>query len=230
MLKAVVFDLDGVIVDSEPIHYQAFLEVARERGAQFDYETYLQRYVGYDDRDGFAAILADTGVTLPASDTQQLIHNWCLKKGEVFASIVARGLQPMPGVLALIEQIADSMPLAIATGASREDAHLILSGMNLQHRFNPIITAADVVHSKPDPQTYSLAVDQLAQRHRHLRLRPENCLAIEDTTAGIASARAAGLQTLAVASTSPAHVLQKAHRVVPSLENVSPDHLHRWFG
>lgn len=227
MLKAVVWDFDGVIVDSEPTHYRAFAQVARQLDVQFSWEEYLDRYIGYDDRDVFRILLAESGKADQGSND---VSGLCAEKAEIFDQIVAQGIEPMPGALGLIDSAGRQIPLAISSGATRRDIDLILGTLGLLDRFDTIVTADDVARSKPDPQSYAVAVRGLAQRRPELELAPDNCLAIEDTAAGIQSARDAGLMTLGVAYTGPAELLHAAHRVVDTLEGLDIEQLQEWFG
>ena len=227
MLKAIVWDFDGVIVDSEPMHYRAFAQVAMELDTQFSWEEYLDRYIGYDDRDVFRILLTESGKANQGSDD---VPGLCAKKAEIFDEIVAQGIEPMPGAVELIDSAGRQMPLAISSGATQRDIDLIMGRLGLLDRFDTIITADDVARSKPDPQGYAMAVSGLAQRRPELELAPDNCLAIEDTAAGIQSARDAGLMTLGVAYTGPAELLHAAHRVVDTLEGLDIEQLQEWFG
>lgn len=244
MPQAIIFDFDGVLVDSEPLHYRAFLRTAKEQGfdVDFTYETYLKRYVGFDDRDGFRAMLEDAGalaatagpgaesraVAVDAAD--EAVAGLCAQKQRVFNTIVAEGVALVPGVLELLASLPAGLPVAVASGATREDIDLILAAINLTDRFEVIVSATDVTRSKPDPETYRSAFEQLAARHKGVAMSPARCLAIEDTPTGIASARAAGLQTLAIETTTSRSELMTAHRVVEGLEGVAFDTLVEWFG
>lgn len=226
MLKAIVFDFDGVIVDSEPAHFRAFAEAAKSIHYEFDYQHYLGAFVGFDDRDAFRAMLRDRGH--PPDERQ--IAQLCRLKHAAFERLVGKAVSAIPGAVPLIQESHGQLPLAIASGATMLDIELILGGLNLRDRFQIIVSADHVGRSKPDPQTYVRAVEQLAARHGELALSPCDCLAIEDTSIGIDSARAAGLLTLAVATTAPAARLRTAHRVEPSLEGVTLARLREWFG
>ena len=226
MLKAIVFDFDGVIVDSEPLHYQAFLALARGFGLDFTYEEYARKYIGYDDRDAFRAMLVELDGSHVDEDRLAELGR---KKSDVFQSIADAGVRAYPGVLDLIHRAAAVMPLAIASGATRKDLELVLGKFGLGDRFEPIVSADDVAHSKPDPQTYVLAVRGLARRHRGLAIQPVDCLAIEDTAAGIDSARAAGLRTLGVAHTGPASQIGHADQVVAALADLDLETLRGWY-
>lgn len=225
-MQAIIFDFDGVIVDSEPLHYQAFLEVVEPLGKSFDYETYLQKYVGLDDRDFFKEVLAEAlgdCEVVTSSQLSVLIE----QKQRKFNEIVASGVKTIPGSLKLIDEAASAMPIAIASGATREDIDLILSQLGYADRFEVIVSANDVAKSKPDPATYAQAVEQL--RAKGYDLQAKRCLAIEDTAAGIASARGSGLQVLGLTTTGPASLLTEAGRVVDTLEDVNVETLKSWF-
>jgi HAD superfamily hydrolase (TIGR01509 family) len=225
MLKAIVFDFDGVLVDSEPLHFQAFAQVARTIGFHFDYQRYLADFVGFDDRDSFRHMLTELGK--PADE--QRIADLCARKQDAFADLARRGVPTIPGAIELVHEAAAKMPIAIASGATALDIDLIIRGLRLRDCFEVIVAADHVRQSKPHPQTYALAVEQLAARHNGLDLTAAHCLAIEDTAFGIQSARAAGLLTLGLATTGPAENLHQAHRVEPSLAGVSLSQLHHWF-
>lgn len=227
MLKAIVFDFDGVIVDSEPAHYRAFLQIAQPLGLTFSYEQYLKDYVGFDDRDAFRHIFTQLG--RPSPDDAQLAR-LIEDKAQAFEDIVDQGMDTIPGVLDLIAQAkAEGFPIAIASGATRRDIDHILKGLKLSGGFDPIITADLVEYSKPDPTSYALAVKGLAARLPALNIQPGDCLAIEDTAAGIASARGAGLMALGLTTTGSADKLGQAQRVIPNLQGVTLEKLREWF-
>jgi len=229
MLKAIVFDFDGVIVDSEPLHYRAFLNIAERFGVRFTYQEYLERYVGYDDRDAFRVMLGlKPGETGSATD-QQRVSELVEAKAEAFEKVVAEGVEPIRGVIELIQAAAAAVPIAVASGATSRDIQLILGRLGLAPHFETIVSADMVKRSKPDPASYALAVQALAKRHPAAGIEPDVCLAIEDTAAGIESARAAGLMTLGLTTTAPAARLHRAQRVIEHFEGVSFEQLRAWF-
>lgn len=225
MLKAVVFDFDGVIIDSEPLHYEAFVSVARGFGVDFTYLEYVQKYIGYDDRDGFRAMLAEAVDEIADDDRIAALGR---QKRERFAQAVVRGVAVFPGARSLIEHIGAALPIAIASGATRNDIDLILDAVQLKDRFECVISADDVACSKPDPESYVLAVNGLTRLHPELAIAPRDCLSLEDTDAGIQSAREAGLWTLGVAHGTESQSLCRADRVVPSLEGLTLEILQTW--
>ncbi|MDX1683369.1 MAG: HAD family phosphatase [Phycisphaeraceae bacterium] len=222
MIEAIVFDFDGVLVDSEPLHYRAFLTAAGSFDLAYDYPTYLDRYVGYDDRQGFEAMLRDAGYDQAADDAPG-IAELIRKKADDFERLAAEETEPMPGAVELVRAVADRWPLAIASGATQQDIAVMLDQIGLADAFGVIVAADDVARSKPDPQTYRKAVEQLS-------VTPGAAVAIEDTPDGISSAKKAGLRTVAVASTMGADQLEEAERLVDDLTELSPDKLEAWFG
>lgn len=228
MLKAIVFDFDGVLVDSEPLHYEAFRDVMRPLGVDFDYRWYLAELVGFDDRDAFAHVLR-TRLDADAPARATPIDELCQRKQDAFERRVRGGIEPIPGAIELVDQAGAQMPIAIASGAVMNDIAVIVEALGRAEAFEEVITADQVARSKPDPESYALAVRRLAERHPDLALSPAECLAIEDTAAGLASARGAGLRTLGLTTTHPADQLDAAERVVDSLTDLSLDDLRAWF-
>lgn len=233
MIRAMIFDFDGVLVDSEPLHYQAFIDVLEPLGITFSYSEYVEVYLGFDDRDALSHALqhhAQRGLTPEES------ADLCQKKQQAFEAVISRGISPIPGAIELVRRVAAQMPVAIASGATRRDIDLILAGIMPDHPFAAIVTADDVAKSKPDPTTYRLAAEQLGSAITASTpanaepLRPNQVVAIEDTAAGLASARSAGLWTLGVLTTCPASALHQAHRIVEDYGQITPEALQQWFG
>ena len=224
MLQAIVFDFDGVIVDSEPLHYQAFVLVGKSIGFEFTYEQYLATYIGFDDRDAFRVMLGAAGQRVDADRIAQL----CQQKQMAFDAVTQMGHRrntlALPGALALIDEChRTDLPRAIASGATRQDIDLMLKLLERQDRFEVIVTADDVARSKPDPASYATAVQRLG-------LDPVSALAIEDTVAGLTSARDAGLMTLGVCTTADRETLEpNADRVIEDLTGVDLEQLRQWF-
>lgn len=228
MLRAIVFDFDGVIVDSEPLHYRTFLRVAQGLGMSFDYDEYLERFIGFDDRDAFRSMLGlPTGVEGSDADRRR-VAALVEEKADAFEAVVAEGIEPIPGVIELVKSAAAAGPIAIASGATTRDITLILGRLGLSHLFKTIVTADMVTRSKPDPASYAMAVNLLGVATPGLM--PSQCLAIEDTAAGLESARGAGLFTVGVTTTGPASKLHRAHRVIDGFAGLTMDQLRTWVG
>ncbi len=217
-LQAVIFDCDGILVDTEPIHYRAFQEVLEPLELGFDYEHYMRAYIGFDDRDAFAEAFREKGKILDAHQLSGLME----AKNRVLQSIVTRGINSFPGVVTLIEELLrHNVPLAVASGALRDEVEAFTTTLSIRHAFRVIVAADDVARSKPDPETYLAAMEKMRIHGGVADLEPSRCIAIEDTPAGIASARAAGLCVMAVTNSFGAESLGEAHQVVPSLTRVN---------
>lgn len=204
MLSAVIFDFDGVIVDTEPFHHRAFMEVLRPLGISCSWPEYLEQYAGFDDRDAFRSFFCNAGKSLNKGTLKDLLA----AKAQAFAQIVAGGVTPYPGVLGLIRTLAYDLPLGLCSGAVRSDILPILAQLGLENDFRAIVTADDVPVSKPDPACYRLTLQKLGCLAPDLCSCINGCLAIEDTPTGITAARGAGLSVLAVTNNYPAERLR----------------------
>ncbi|TWJ17078.1 HAD family hydrolase [Geobacter argillaceus] len=213
MLKAVIFDFDGIIVDTEPLHYRAFQEILEPLGLGYSWDEYVARYMGFDDRDAFVEAFAVAGRQLSPEALEQLID----RKARIFQEVIASGVTPYPGVVRLATELAGEVPVALCSGALPSDILPILSQFSLDKVFAVVVTASDVAASKPDPASYRLAVERLQAAFPTHGIAPSSCLAIEDTPAGIASANGAGVRVVAVTNSYPADRLLSASKVVDSL-------------
>jgi len=213
MLDAVIFDFDGVIADSEPVHCDAIREVAATVGVTISDDDYQSIYIGFDDRDAFREVLRQAG---RAAD-EAVVAAMCEAKAEAFDRLAGKGVPAIGGALELARAVkAAGVPMAIGSGATRHEIELMLDGMGAGELFEVMATADDVARSKPDPQTYRLAVERLAE-HVGRGIEPGRAVAIEDTAAGVASAKAAGLAVVGVTTTGPAAKLAEAHAVWETL-------------
>ncbi len=212
MIQAIVFDFDGVLADSEPLHLRAAQEVLARYGIALTADEYYGQYVGFDDVGMFERLGAVHGIEMDA----ERIAGFIEEKAEVFDALVGSGDVLYPGAVALVESLGAEFPLGIASGALKHEIRLILRGNNLEDRFRFIVAAGDTPRSKPAPDPYRRA----AELHG---LAPNHCLAIEDTVGGIESAKTAGLWCLAVPHTYPAAELTTADLVVPNLAAITPE-------
>jgi beta-phosphoglucomutase len=215
MLDAVIFDFDGIIVDTEPLHYKAFQEILVPLGLGFSWEVYLETYMGFDDRDAFREAFRIAGRPLSDAELKPLIAG----KGDAFLRIVSAGAAAYPGVVELIRSVSGNLPLALCSGAMRSDIDPILAQLGLTGVFDTMVTADEVEASKPDPESYRLALSRLQEIFPG-RIEASRGIAIEDTPAGIQSASGAGLRVLAVTNSYPAEKLTGACRVVDSLAGI----------
>lgn len=217
-LTAVIFDCDGVLADTEPLHYRAFQEVLGPLGLGHDYEHYLKCYVGFDDRDAFLRILGDSGrPTEPG-----LLHDLIRAKNKALLRLSSAGISSFPGVMELVDELAAAkVPLAVASGSLHHEVMAFLRALELESAFSAIVASDDVSRSKPDPETYVTAVHKLRERKGMTDIDLGRTIAVEDTPAGIQSARGAGLFVIGVANSYPSSRLSGAHHVVESMTELN---------
>jgi beta-phosphoglucomutase-like phosphatase (HAD superfamily) len=219
MLHAIVFDFDGVLADSEPLHFEVFRQVLAEAGVTLTPEAYYDKYLGYDDLGAFQAVLRDEGRPHDEASVASLVA----AKADRFPRLVDGRDVLFPGVAAAMRRFATEVPLAIASGALPHEIELILDGAKLRDAFHVIVGAGDTPRSKPAPDPYARAVELLQARG----LVPagadaaSHCVAIEDSHWGIESAKAAGLACIAVTTSYDAGELGAADLVVPRVDALS---------
>ncbi|HXE97942.1 MAG TPA: HAD family phosphatase [Dongiaceae bacterium] len=214
--EAVIFDFDGVIVDTEPLHYAAFQKTLEPLGLRFSWQEYIETYIGFDDRDAFRHAFSSKGTILSQDKLYSLIE----QKAAFFRDVVAAGVPVYPGVLDLIFHLhAHKIPLAICSGALRSDIDPILAMLGISEYFGVIVAADDVAVSKPDPECYQLAFQRLQSAQQN-GFSKDATIAIEDTPAGISAAKAAGLTVYAVTNSYPAARLDQATFVTDSLSTL----------
>ncbi len=217
---AIVFDFDGVLVDSERLHCETMAEAMAGDGPAFDWVFYRANLMGLDDRGAFARLLARAGIEPAPEEIRRRIE----RKAALFARHADEGRVPAyPGAAAFVRACAAAAPVGLCSGALRSDIDPVLASLGIAECFAETVTADDVERSKPDPASYRLCVERLAARFPECGIEPAACVAIEDTTDGIASARGAGLIVLGVATNLPPAALLKAGAadVVDSLERLT---------
>ena len=190
MPRAIVFDFDGVLVDTEPLHFAAFREVLPDFGITLSRGTYFSRYVGMSDEEILRRVLSDQDRHLVPEQVRQLLHN----KDIAYRRQIEPGIALVSGAEALIQRASRRWVPAICSGSKRVEIEHILRRADILSFFSVIVTTEDVTVSKPAPAGYLLAIARLQE---HVPgLRPTDCLAIEDSTAGITAAKRAGMRTL----------------------------------
>lgn len=224
-LQAIVFDFDGVIADSEPLHLKAFQQALAEDDLVLERDEYLARYLGYDDVGMFEALARARGLAWTDRHVTALVA----RKGMKLQAMLARGDVLFPGAAAFIRAAAAEVPVAIASGALRHEIVQIVEAAGLGDLFPVIVASGDTPTSKPSPAPYVMAFEQL-QRAVTRTMDARRCVAIEDSVWGLESARGAGLRCVGVATSYTAAELIGAELVVDGLHTLTMPMLDRLCG
>lgn len=222
MLKAIIFDFDGVLADTEPLHFRMFQQVLQDEGLPLSEHDYYQKYVGFDDKGCFHAVLSEHGRPVPSETIQQLVE----RKAALMLGHITTTRVVYPGVVEFVKNVAGHYRLAIVSGALRHEIELILKTAGMRDDFEHITAAEDVQDGKPAPGGYLHALRSLS---RHAPLLASECLVIEDTLFGIQAAHAAGMRCLAVSTTFPPDRLGIADAVTATLKSYDLEPLVRRF-
>lgn len=208
MIRAVIFDFNGVLVDDEHLHFAMFREVLAAEGVAITERDYHERYLGLDDRGCFEAALSDGGQEAGRERVDTLIA----RKAVRYAEEAGTGLRFFPGAADCLAALAVRWPLAINSGALRPEIEFALGLIGCRERVAAIVSAEDTSRCKPDPQGYLLALEALREdASSGLRdLAAAECLVIEDSLAGVASAKGAGMYAVGVSNTYQANELEGA--------------------
>lgn len=210
---AIVFDFDGVIVDSEPAH-AASIEIALATiGLGFPHKDDYSRYIGRGDRDVMTEIAADQGRELTPAEMQRLVE----AKSRAFLDLARAGtIRPYAGSVELIHAAAEAGPVAVCSGSERAIVEPVLESLGLLPVFRTVVTASDVPRPKPDPTGYLLAAERLG-------VRPGRAVAIEDSPTGVRAAVAAGYRVHGVCHSFPRERLVEAHRIHQTTRDLTLD-------
>jgi beta-phosphoglucomutase len=213
--RAVLFDFDGVLVNSEPLHFFAFSEVLKSEDVELTEDEYYRDLIGFDDRGAFRHVFQKRNLTLEPRTLLSLMA----RKSEVMMDFIhRRQFQALPGVEEFVRTLWRRCPLAICSGGLRDEIEGMLEGIALRDCFGVIVAAEDVEVGKPDPSGYVLAARLLSEKHKLPKpLKPADCLVVEDAPTVIRSVKSVGFPTLAVASSYPEAKLTEANWIVKSL-------------
>ncbi|MBI4784500.1 MAG: HAD family phosphatase [Oscillatoriophycideae cyanobacterium NC_groundwater_1537_Pr4_S-0.65um_50_18] len=229
-LKAVLFDFNGVIINDEPLHQKLIEQILLEENLRPKAGEFRQFCLGRSDRACLKDLLANRGRVV----TEDYMTNLIARKSRAYQQQLAEidKLPIYPGLSDLIFQIrAAQMPMAIVSGAVRSEIDLVLNRVDLAPYFPVIVSGDEIQTSKPDPEGYLLGVDRLNQHYPNLHLKPQECLAIEDTPAGIQAAKQAGMQVVGVANSYPFHMMQRqSNWAVDYLSELEFDRVREVYG
>lgn len=194
---ATLFDFNGVLVDDEAVHLEAFREVVRPLGIELEDAVYAERYLGFDDAGAFRAMLGDAGLPATHEDVTRLIE----AKRPAYMARIATSLVIFEGARELVVRRADLGAVGIVSGALRHEIEHALGVMKIRDRVSFIVSAEDTTECKPHPEGYRLGIE-------HLGIEPttavlDGIVVLEDSLAGITAAKRAGLRCAGVATSYP---------------------------
>ena len=212
-LQAIVFDFDGVIADSEPLHLRAYQQALAEEGIELSRQEYFARYLGYDDVGMLQQLASDRGIAM----TSRRITALVALKGQKLQDMLRADSVLFPGAREFVRNAAAAVPIAIASGALRHEIDEIIAAAGVADLFSVIVASGDTPESKPSPAPYLLAFERLRQASGN-GLDPRRCVAIEDSRWGLQSAQGAGLRRVGVTNSYPAQELPGAELIVDGLK------------
>jgi HAD superfamily hydrolase (TIGR01509 family) len=204
--RAVIFDFNGTLSDDEPVLYRIYAELFAEHGRPLSERDYYDRLAGHSDAE-----IVHRWLGL-RDDAEAVVNQRVIR----YRELVADGSTITPGVRRAVASAAARVPVAIVSGASAAEIRPVVAAAGLEATFTTVVTADDVRHAKPHPEGYEIALGRLDGRAPGLR--PHEVTVLEDTEAGIAAAKAAGMRCLAVGRTLPADRLAAADEIVPGID------------
>jgi HAD superfamily hydrolase (TIGR01509 family) len=229
MLRALLFDFNGVLVNDEPVHLELFRKVLEEEGLSLETDDYYRDYLGLDDRGCLSAVLARAG----RPPSPQLVTRLIARKAAYYQEHMHReGFPYFPGGIELVREASrQGLMLGVVSGALRDEIEQALRRAGVRDLFKTVISAEDVVEGKPDPEGYRRGLEELSSMppYPDRLVHPHEVLAIEDSPAGLAAAAAVGLVTLGVAQTYPEDRLRDADLVVTALAGLSVPRLQQLY-
>ena len=221
MLRAVIFDFDGVITDSEILHLRAFNKVLAQFGCEIKKKDYYTKYLGYTDIDCYKHLIKDGSLKIDKSKIPELVE----QKDHVFKKLAQTEGRTIEGVrdfLDLLEQ--NHIPMAICSGALLSEIELILDEAKLRPFFQTIVSAEHVKKGKPHPEGFLRALKRL-NKNRKDQISAKQCIVIEDSLWGLQAAKSAGMHSIAVTNSYEAEQLKLAEKIVDNLKDLSMEDL-----
>lgn len=208
VLKAVLFDFNGVIINDEPLHEKLLEKILIEENLRAKPGEYQEICLGRSDRACIRELLSRRGRVV----TDQYLDDLCARKSRYYQQQLneLEKLPSYPGLEDLIFQLrAAQVTMGVVSGARRAEIEIVLQRLNIAQHFAVIVAGDEILTSKPEPDGYLLAVERLNQQFPGLALQPYECLVIEDSFPGIAAAKRAGMAVVGIANTYPYHMMQR---------------------
>jgi beta-phosphoglucomutase len=227
VLKAVLFDFNGVIINDEPLHQKLLEQILIEENLRPKPDEFWQVCIGRSDRACLTTMLTNRGRTV----TDKYLDNLIARKSRAYHQQLAvlEKLPIYPGLDDLIFKLKSAQVLmGVVSGAVRSEIELVLDRAGLTPNFSVIVSGDEIPTSKPAPDGYLLGIKRLNEKFPELKLQPSECLAIEDTFAGIEAAKQAGISVVGVANTYPFHMMQRcANWAVDYLSELELDRIQQ---
>jgi len=203
----IIFDMDGVLADTGPIHYESWVKLAKQIRVKFSKKEFNLTF-------GQQSVSITRKLVGPKIK-QEVVEKWANLKERYYREMVKDKLKPLPGALVLIKELhARNFKLAIGSSGPQENVDLLLSTLNIKDYFDVIITAAEVKNGKPAPDVFLIAAEKL-------NIKVDNCLVIEDAPVGVTAARKAGMKVIALKTTHCNIDLLNADMVFQDLSSVN---------
>lgn len=216
VLRAAIFDMDGVLVDNSVYHFRVWQEVLETCGVQLTWHNYVQDLNGKTPEESGRTIFADR---LSRSEIRDLNA----KKETLYRSLYSGSVTATPGLIPFLQDLASAgVPLALASSASPENIEFILGATGAGRFFTTIVDATMVLHGKPDPEVFMMAARRLGQM-------PEQCVVFEDSKMGLAAARASGAKVVALTTTQRPEQIVDADRTIRDFTEIRAKDLDRLF-
>ena len=227
MLRALIFDFDGIVVDSEPLIMKLIQQMAAREGWVLSEEEYFRDYLALDDRGIIEHLWRTHGRPLTPARHNELLA-W---KINAYEKIIRDGLPAIPGAAEFVLKAAQRFTLAIASGSFRSEIEHLLRKLGLREKFSVMATADDCERSKPEPEVYLKALSRLRELPQLLEpaLQACECLAIEDAPFGVVAAQTAGMKCLALAHSRHPADLQHADWVASGFSDVNLEAIRAAF-
>jgi len=203
----VIFDMDGVLADTGPIHFESWLKMASEINVEFTREFFEETF-------GQQSVTITRKLLGNNVNDEELVKRAYLKE-HYYREMVKDKLEPLPGAIELIETLSHKrFKLAVGSSGPPENVKLLLNSLKVKKYFDVIITAAEVSKSKPEPDVFLMGAEKV-------NVKPENCIVIEDAPVGIEAAKRAGMKSIAITTTHDEKELLIADLIVKDLSFVS---------
>ena len=216
MIKAVIFDFDGVIADTEHVHYEAFKKVLNLNNYDLTENEYYSNYLAYDDKTFFKNFYKDNDLKLSNKLLGQLLKD----KSNRFDELIKDNLKIYPRVVEFIKDLSKGYILAIGSGALKKEIYKILEIIEIDSLFRVIVAADDVAECKPNSEVYNKVLAKL-NNNQDSRIKADECIVVEDSVFGIQAAKSAGMKCVAVTNSYPKEKLKEADLIIDSFSDKS---------